>query len=259
MRPAQSKRLKRFKKTKTRGHFSLKKLLLLLFVFVVLFILYRRSIHFGALSKLTVVMPDVNGDVIVTTFDKKAEEITRIELPGDTLVTLSRELGEWRLKSVWQLGINEKVGGKLLAETVTKNFKFPIFAWSETGGLGLTQEDLLSKIKAIFYPYDTNLGFGDRLTLAIFSLGVRNANRVEIDLSKTDYLNYTKLKDGVEGYTISGRMPQNLIVVFAEPTMAEKGIRIILKNNSGIKNLSSEVAGVLESLGGKVTANIEGK
>lgn len=256
MSPARRTRLTSLKNEKKVRN-RLRRILFLAGLMGLLVLLFTYSTHFRGQEKLTIVSPTSDGDIQVTTFDRGRGEVTSVRIPADTEVTLARQLGTWRLRSVWQLGVNEDIGGKLLAETVTKNFKFPVYAWTDIQGSALIGTDLISKTKAIFYPYDTNLGFGDKVTLALSSLGIKNSDRLEVDLTETTYLKKTKLKDGNEGYLISGRMPQNLIVVFAEAEMTDDEVIIILKNFSGSKSLSNQVAGVLEVLGGKVAANID--
>ncbi|OGM15345.1 hypothetical protein A2V56_03295 [Candidatus Woesebacteria bacterium RBG_19FT_COMBO_42_9] len=256
MHSARKTRLKDLKVRRQRK-FGFGKLIIFgLFASVAIW-LFTSSNHFAGENKLTITSPIGEGDVLVVTFDRKVGEVTSIKIPGDTEVSVAGQLGNWRIKSVWQLGINEGVGGRLLAETVTKNFKFPVNAWTDSQGLGLMEESLAARLKAVFYPYDTNLGLGDKISLALFSLGVRNFDRVEVDLSDSSYLKKTRLKDGNEGYMITSSMPQNLIVVFADSEMAVFGVRIILKNFSGDKTLSNDVAGVLEVLGGKVAASVD--
>jgi len=257
MPPAHKSRLKRLKNGKRSKRFAYKKLLIFIFFLIIGCIIFLRSIHFRGFEKLSLVTQTREGDIIVTVFDKKAEKITNIKIPGDTEVNVSSQLGTWRLKSVWQLGVHEGKTGSLLASTVIKNFKFPIQAWAETQGMWLIGDDLLNKIKSLVIPYDTNLGIGDKLSLAIFSLTIKNFDRVEINLADSSYLKKTKLKDGSEGYEVTEKLPQNLIVVFADSLMEEKETRIVIRNASGAKVLSSEIAKVLEVLGGKVVANIE--
>jgi len=256
MLSARGSRLKKFKKAKSKKGILLKKLLFLGVILAFITYLFIRSYHFYGQDKIVVVSPSAD-EVIVTTFDRGSRELTSVKIPGDTEVSVARQLGVWRIKSVWQLGVNEGVGGKLLAETVTKNFKFPVIAWTDSQGLGLTEEGLGSFIKAIFYPYDSNLGFGDKVSMALLTLMVRNFDRVEVDLAESSYLKHTRLKDGNEGYIIFGQMPQSLIVVFADNKIAEKGVRIILKNASGDGEVALETAKVFETLGGKVAANID--
>lgn len=257
MKSARLSRLTRIKRKKHNPKKFNRIFIVIALIIICFYFFINRSTHFSGYETLSVVSPTPLGDVLVTTFKKIDGELISIRIPGDTEVDVAHQLGRWRIKSVWQLGVNEGLGGKLLAETVTKNFKFPSMAWTGEQGRGLFEKNLVSKAKMLFQPYDTNLGFGDRVNLLIYSLGVGNLDRKEIDLEKTSYLTKSRLIDGADGFIITGSIPQNLLVVFADYEIARQGIRIILKNSSGISTSSNEIAKVLEVLGGKVVANIE--
>jgi len=253
MTPAQRrKRIASFKKGKKRPLLRL----LILPTVVVLFAAYLLlfSKYYSSKEKLSMVIASPDGSVVVSVLDPKNDEITNIAIPKNTQVEAARQLGTWKIKSIWELGRNEKLGGVLLKDTIIKNFKFPVSVWVDEGGYGFASGDSLGIIKAMFFPYDTNLGMGDRLRIGVFSLSLTNLKRTEIDLTKTAYLKKVKLTDGEEGYVLSGKLPRDLLVVFSDPEISRLGLKVNIKDASGKLGVAQEVAEVIEVMGAKVAA-----
>jgi len=255
--PARRERFNKYKKAKNQKKINVKVILFIVFLLITIFVLLFGFSHFRKESKITIVSREKSGDVLVINFDRSASKITTVRIPGDTEVEVARQLGAWRLKSVWQLGLNEKIGGRLLATTIIKNFHFPVFAWTDSLGAGLASDSASSILKAVVIPYDTNLGFGDKVRLALFSLGVKNIDRQEINLGKSSYLRETNLKDGERGYEIFGQIPEKLLPVFYDPYLAQKEAKIVIINTSGEARLSSMLGAILRTLGGQVVAIFE--
>lgn len=232
--------------------FPLGRIVFIPLVFLLVFIFFRKETKFWNGSD-KVALAINNGDsVLVTTFDPKADSISEIVIPGDTQVEVARSLGTFRLKSVWQLGIQEKIGGSLLAKTITKNFDFPLFVWADSGASGFSRGDGKSLLAAVFSPYPTNLGIGDKIRLALFSLGVKNLNKTNIDLRDTGFVKKAKLIDGEAGYAISGNIPEKLVAVFSDNEVGALSLKTIIKDSTGRQGISQEVGEIIEVLGPKV-------
>lgn len=226
----------------------------ILAVFLAFLFISLLTKFWNSSDKLVLATSLKNGDVLVTAFDPTGGEVTNISIPGSTQVSVSRQLGTWKLRSVWALGQNEKISGKLLAETITKNFRFPAVAWADSPAAAFSQNSLGPLLKAVFSPYPTNLKFGDRVKIAVFSLGVKNTNRVDINLAETSYLKKTKLIDGENGYLVADDAPPAILVVFSDPQIASGNFRVNIKNASSKASLPDYVGGVLEVLGAKVAS-----
>jgi len=253
MTPAQRrKRIANFnKKGKKRSVFRL-----LALGAVALFVLYLAltTKYWSSQEKLSMAVASPDGGIVVSVLDPQNGEITNIMVPKNTQVEASRELGTWKIKSIWALGVNEKLGGRLLKDTVLKNFKFPVSVWADKGAFGFASGDTLGVLKAMFFPYDTNLRMGDRLRIGIFSLGLANSKRTDVDLTKSGYLKKTKLTDGEEGYVLSGKIPKDLLVVFSDPEISRLGLKVNIKDASADPSVAQEVAEVIEVMGAKVAA-----
>jgi len=97
-----SRRKKRRKSKKTNNNVT-KTAFFLLFAFVFFLLISLRTRFWDSTTKLALVVnrEDV---VLIYIFDKGLEEITTITIPNSTQVQVSRQLGTWKLGSVWKLG-----------------------------------------------------------------------------------------------------------------------------------------------------------
>ena len=213
------------------------------------------SAHFwNGSDKLAVTSRRENGDASVIVFDPKLSEITTLTIPGDTEVNVARNLGTMRLKNVWQLGENEKATGKLLAETLTNNFRFVSFLWIDSAGEGLVGSNFLKLTKFLFVPGSTNLSFRDRLGIVIFSSKVGNSGRTEIDLAKSLFLQKGKLSDGEAGFKISENLMERLTIYFSDYSLAEGSVRSFINDETGEFGVANEFGKIIETMGAKVVS-----
>jgi hypothetical protein len=247
MRSAQRKA--KIEKRKTRSHISslLIKVFIPTFLVLSVFLYLRLSTkYWNGYDKMAFVFQNQEGTVGVTILDPVLNEETTLIIPGDTEVKVAREYGTLRIKNVWQLGVNEKLGGTLLADTLTSGFLFPTNLWSD--------HDLRDVWKFVFTTKATNIPFGDRLAAGIFSLKVTGIDRTEIDLAKNQFLHKQVLADGKQGYVVSGPVSGRLTVYFADNALADKNLKFSLTDATGSFGVADRVGQVLEVLGGKVVA-----
>jgi len=206
-------------------------LVLLVAVFGIIFKLNTR--YWNGEDKVNVVEQNSDGGVSVKVYDPKLEEIVTLIIPGETEISVSRNLGILRLKNVWQLSVNEKIGGKLLTQTVTKNFLFPVFLWKGSDG-------------------STNVPFGDRLLIWIFEKRTKNLQKTEIDLGKSQFVRKLKLNDGEIGYKLPGAISERLTVYFVDNDFLVDSPKVYIKDATGTFGVSENVGRVIEVMGGKV-------
>jgi len=186
--------------------------------------------------------------------DPKLDEITTLVIPGDTQVDVAHNFGTLRIKNVWQLGINEKVGGSLLPQTITNNFFFPVFLWSENNAGSLEKNGITGILHFIFLPGATNVPFGDRLQMGLFALRIQNLGKTEIDLGQSQFLTKQKLSDGQTGYVISGPISQRLTVYFSDNEVGNQNLKVDIVNATGVPEVADTVGQILEVIGGKVVS-----
>lgn len=229
--------------------------LLILLIFTSIFFLFYKNLGgvWDGKNKVSLVTQK-DESVIVSVFDPKLETVTNIKIPGNTEVEVSRQLGTWKLSSVWKLSENEGKIGELVSQTVTKNFKFPVFLWGDSIANGFGEGDLGSVLKAVFYRYRTNLKFLDRVRISMFMLGVKQGNKLYIDLSDTTLLKKTRLADGLEGYVVSPKGSEKLLNIFSDNEVAQMNLKMIIRDQGGKPKVAEEVASVIEVLGPKLVS-----
>lgn len=245
MRSAQRKA--RLEKTKTKNHVLgiLFKVVIPVVIVLSVFLYVKLSTkYWDGESKVSFVFQKTDGNVGITILDPKLNEETTLVIPGDTQVDVAKGYGTIRLKNVWQLGVNEGLGGGLLPQTLTKNFLFPTNLWSDT--------DISNVWKFVFSTKGTNIPFGDRLMAGFFALRLSRIERTEIDLVKSQFLHKKVLVDGQTGYVISGPATTRLTVYFSDNKMTDKNIKFGLVDSTGNYGVANNVGSILEVLGGKV-------
>lgn len=214
---------------------------------------YLTTAFWNGRDKVSLVINTREGDVVISTFDPGLSELTNIVIPGNTQVEVSRQLGTWRIKSVWHLGENEGVAGALLSETITRYFKLPVIAWADEPSLGFSTGNVPRVLTSVFSSYKTNLKIGDRIKIGLFSLRVKNTKRDEVNLAD-GYLRQSRLIDGGEGYILARSLPQKILVIFSDPLIADAGVRVAIRDGTGTAAVSGVVSEVLEVLGAKVSS-----
>lgn len=234
----------------SRSALFFKILLFLLLSVILYFSLAKR--HFRSDNK-TILTVETDGGVRIVTLDPVNIQINDYFIPGNTEIEVARNLGTWKIQSVWKLGVQEKIGGgKLLTETLTKHANIPTFVYSKDMGSGLLSTNFKSIFQAVVYPYETNLSLGDKLAIVSFALKVKNTKRVDVDLSKTSYLTNKTLVDGERGFAISASPPQSLTLVYSDIEISKNFPKFVIKDNTGRAGFSEKLSSVLEVLGGKV-------
>jgi hypothetical protein len=257
MSPAQRRKKRAKRKARRNGKNSYIKLLFILLVPLLIFLLITLQTRFWKSSaKTSLVISKKSGEVVISVFDPGLEKITNIIIPKNAEVDVARQLGRWKLGSVRELGENEDLEGKLLAETIVKHFKLPVAAWADAPASGFADGDILGIVKASLLPYKTNLGMGDRLKLGLFSIRINNLKRENIDFSEGNILKKVTLIGGEEGYILAGRLPNYIIALFSNPNISSEGAVVVILDATGKANVAEEMGEVIEVMGVKL-ANIK--
>lgn len=202
--------------------------------------------YWNGSAKVSFVFQDENTNVEVVVLDPQLGEETTLIIPGDTEVNVAHGFGTLRIKNVWKLGVDENLNGSLLAQTVTEQFLFPTYLWSSRSLGNLWQ--------FVFSPGKTNISFGDRLSMAIFSMNVKSIDQSQIDLGKSLFLKKQNLTDGMPGYTLSGPVSDRLTVYFSDNDFATRNLKFGLTDATGTPGIANGVGNILEVLGGKVVS-----
>ncbi len=195
-----------------------------------------------------------SGDVVVIAADPQQKTITTLKIPGNTQVEASRQMGKWRLKSIWKLGHDEKIGGRLLAETVTRSFRFPIDSYADEKIMNVIQGNIFSKMKSVLSFSETNMDTFKKVDLFILSLSAKVSATYDFDLADSTYLVEGPLSDGDSGFSIKDKIPGKLSSFFADNDIASKHSTAIIINESSDNSLTREIGEIIEVLGAKVVA-----
>ena len=260
MSPARRRKTRKRKSKKKGERKVIYKILFWILVLLAIFLVFRLTTkYWNNVSKLTLVSPQENGDIQVSTFDPKADSIRVVVIPKDTQIRVARQLGTWRIKSVWELGENEGLNGQLLSESVTKQFKIPVYVWGDVKVSGFSSSKAAKVIKSTILPYKTNLGIGDRVRLGMFSLGVKNFKRETTDLSDTKVLERTVLVDGSAGYKVVGDLPSSIVAIYSDPYLSSVSAKTQIVDATSDAVVAKEVGEIVEVVGLKVTSieNVE--
>jgi len=259
MRSAQRRKLAEERKQKGRLYGLFFKVFLPIILIIGLLIIIRSDTkYWNAQDKFILAYRLESGEVAVSVLDPKLDELTTLLVPGDTEVDVARNYGELRIKNVWQLGINEGAGGSLLAETVSQNFLFPVFLWSDSDAKSLADGSLPGILHFIVFPKSTNIALGDRFSAGLFALRVNNSGRGLIDLGKNQFLLKQKLTDGQSGFVLGGPISPRLTVYFSDNYISDANsggnLKVVIKDTTGVPGVADKVGQIVEVMGGKVVS-----
>ncbi len=257
MSPAQRRKTLRLKRVNKEKKVKVVPLLLLfsaliLILFLAFIFLFKGN--WDGKSKLVLVTPTKEGEILVSSFDPEEKKITTLEIPGNTQLVVSRELGSWKAKSLWQLGINEGLDGKLLSESMAINFHLPVTFWGEEKINDFATGGFFQMIRTIFLQRKTNLGLREKIRLALFSLSIGSGRREIIELGKTNYLKKVHLTDGEEGFIPSGANGGKILLSFSDTSLSQKNLKVSIKDVTGRYQEAEIVGGVVEVIGAKVAS-----
>jgi len=253
MRSAQRKQRLQGKVRQGKALFFFKILVIPILLLILFLVVKLSTKYWNGFDKFSYVYRNTSGDAVVTVLDPKLGDSTTFIIPGDTQVDVVGNYGTLKIKNVWQLSMNEKKGGKLLSGTVTKNFLFPVFLWSDSDAESVGHGNIPGIFKFIISPKNTNIPLGDRLSMAFFALNVKGINRTEIDLAKSQFLKKSQLNDGTVGYTLSGPVSTRLTVYFSDNVFADKSMKVEIIDQSG-EGSADTVGAILQVMGGKVVS-----
>jgi hypothetical protein len=200
----------------------------ILFLAVITSILFLRTKYWDSRGKLAVVK-NYGSDVLVSLYDAMGGSRTDIVIPGNTQVLAAYGLGTWKLGSLWKLGSDEKIGGSLMARTVSKNFGFPVSTWWD------------------------NLSVGDRLKICIFNI-LNRGNKDTIFLNETGALKKTVFMDGEKGYLVNGNIPEETSSLFSDQDEFGSVLKAKVIDATGSYAIAGSVGRIIETMGVKVAS-----
>lgn len=115
----------------------------IIIVVLILFCVFLYKIF--TLDKYIYVNKVTDGSAEIVIVDPTEDKIIRYIIPADTMMSSSKGYGEYKLSSLWLLSEKDEVKGKLVAESIAKNFSLPVYLWKDGKNSNL---NLYQKIKS---------------------------------------------------------------------------------------------------------------
>lgn len=203
-------------------------------------------------SKTSIVTQQSSGETDVVILDPQTSSITNLEIPGNTQVEASYQLGFWKLGSLTKLGEDKGIGGVFLKNSIIKSFNFPIDSWEGTNLLDLTSGNILRMLRGIFTSGSTNLSFLDKIRIGFFSMTVGNLGRNILKLEDSSYLVRSQLPDGILGWKIENGVPSNIKAYFVDSNTNASSMNVLINDASGGESLM--VAKTLQVMGANIAS-----
>lgn len=227
----------------------------LVFAFVFLYIVltvYTSNSVWENNSKFSMAIPLESGDALVLVLDPATQSLIKLTIPKNTAVEAARQLGSWKMGSIYTLDQHENQNGQLFKDTITKSFNFPIDGWGEEKALALVSQNPLTSFKGLLGNYNSDLSIKDKLKLIAYSLTKSNIKKVDLNLEDTSNLIKSTLADGESGFVPKKQLSPQVLSYFTDSEIAEKSPRIQIVNYSNTNRISEEVAQTIKVLGGNV-------
>lgn len=228
------------------------KLLIIVITSILLIVNLNKRLWTGS-DKIVVAFNNVNGQVKVAVVDPLSSKLNIYSIPETSEVEVSRNLGVWKLGSVWKLGEQEDIGGgRLLTETLTRHLFIPTYVYGDKNTFGLLSSSPKELFKGVFFPGDTNLHFFDRVRLTYYSLSVKNTDKISIDLSESGYFVKSEISTGELGYKLSEKLPLSISDAFTNNEIQNFRQKFMIIDNSGSMQKTQMLSKYISVIGGKV-------
>jgi hypothetical protein len=164
---------KGIKKGRVLGLFAV--ILLLILVILGLFYKYSSNLNFSFVRKTS----GGGGEILI--IDSINNKTSKISLDPDLELDSARGYGKYKLSSLWVLGEKERINGKLVSESINKNYFTPIYLWDDgkNSNLNIFQKfALLMKLRNVETVQLTSL---EILSPLLFGLNETTDIKVEMD------------------------------------------------------------------------------
>lgn len=249
------------RKSSTRSRSWIKYVLIFLFISLFICIIatvykLRNSVNLWSDDqKLAVVVDDGDKGVVVVLLDPIHNEIHKFYYPESLQIETARNLGSWKIGSLWRLGANEKVGGMLLAHSVNKSLMTPVSAWADSKFLALLDKNFLNIPKNLIIAGNvSNLSLIDRIKIARLSLRVDDSKVMSYTSDNMNYIAETKLNDGSDGYVVTRQPSARILSLFINEHLRTNPNSTVIINSTGNRLKARQFGEVLEVTGIKIAS-----
>lgn len=190
----------------------------------------KKSIWDGR-SRLGVVHQDEN-QILLEIILSDQDRLIKLKIPFDLVVEVPFGYGQYQFEKIYRLGELDECGGKLLTRSA---------------------QDLMGiSVKGYQYNHQTNLSWWDRLRVSWFKFKVKKT--IKLSLIEEVGLNETILPDGSRTLDSSqGLIDEFVNQYLFDEMIVNEGLSIAVLNASGVTNLATKAARIINNLGGEVS------
>jgi|GEM_PF-2721050 hypothetical protein len=196
-------------------------------------LLYKKAKFsiWDGISRLGMVKQD-ESKIMLEILLPKQDRLIKIELPFDLVVEVPFGYGEYQLEKIYRLGELDEKGGELLTRT--------------------TQDLMGLSVKGYQYNKQTNLTWWDKLRISWFKM---KANKnINLSLIEEIGLIETILADGSKTLEPSEILIDEFINQYLfDELIVNEGMSVTVLNASGVDNLATKTARIINNLGGQVS------
>ena len=237
-----SQRLSRVKRHKEKRIKNVKNKRILVF-WLVLFLISALIFFVFLIFKIQTLkkfayVNNSDGNVEVIVIDSQKDKYLKILIDKDFDVKASRNYGQYKVGNLWILGQKDGYRGKLVAETVTKNFAIPVYLWKDGrySNLNLFQAIKSSIVQKQLFEYDYTLINTDTSNSVLINF----AGDDSLLLSETE-LSSPKLE--IVDLTGSSNLAENIVNI-----LGVYGVKATSYSKGYDENLDCEIGGFNKTL-----------
>lgn len=156
--------------------------------------------------------------------DGSAEIISdsfKYKILADTELESARGYGKYKISSLWQLSEKDEIRGRLITETIAKNYSLPVFLWRSGGSwkdISRSNLNIYQRIRVFFN---------------------RNKKNTDFIISST-------------------KLPSSVLIQFIDPAFIEIIPKIDVEDLTGSFDTLDKVSNIIKVMGGKITSNSKG-
>lgn len=124
------------------------------------------------LEKFAYVEKSSDNGAFITVVDSRGDKNVRYKVNPNMVLNSARDLGEYKIESLWVLGDKEGYGGKLVSESLVSNYQIPVYLWKSDR--------------------DSNLSFYQKIKVSLASKqkNIETLELVDADLSNFILINF---------------------------------------------------------------------
>ncbi len=119
--------MRKYKRIEPKKNINILLKIILFIVLVVSIFIYKLE----TIDSYNYINKSKNGDTEVYVVNNKNDSYIKYVISKDTEFESSRNYGMYKNSSLWVLGEKEKIGGRLVAETLLKNMYLPVYLWKD--------------------------------------------------------------------------------------------------------------------------------